>query len=104
MNNVTLIGNLTKDWEFKTTVSGKMVANNSIAVRDGKDKTLFVPVRAWQTTASLLGEYTKKGSKIGIQGRLSIDTFEKDGKKVYYTYITIEEIEFCGGGKKDDNN
>lgn len=103
MNNVTLIGNLTKDWEFKTTINGKMVANNTLAVRDGKDKTLFVPIRAWQTTASLLGEYTKKGSKIGIQGRLSIDQFEKDGKNSYYTYITIEEIEFCGG-KNNDNN
>lgn len=101
MNNVNLIGNLCKDWEIKTTKTGKVVASNSMAVRKNKEEAVFVQIRAWQGTADLLVNYTQKGDKLGITGRLDVDTYNKDGKLNYFTYVTIEEIEFCNGRKKE---
>lgn len=106
MNSVNLIGNLTKDWELKTTNSGKMVAENTLAVKKNKDSAIFIPVRAWSGTAALLTDYTEKGSKLGISGRLDISQYEdKEEITRYFTYVVVDEITFCDKkkGGKDDN-
>lgn len=103
MNNVNLIGNLTKDWEMKTTPNGKLVANNTLAVKKNKDESIFIPIRAWSGTATLLADYTSKGSKIGVSGRLDISQYEekdKSGTK-YYTFVVVDEITFCDRRKKE---
>ena len=104
MNSVILIGNLTKDWDIKTTSNGKLVANNTLAVKKNKDESLFIPIRAWSGTATLLADYTSKGSKIGVQGRLDISTYEEKDKSklVYYTFVTVDEITFCDRKKKEE--
>ena len=97
MNSVNLVGNLVRDWELNTTSTGKIVAKNSIAIRINKDKSIFIPLKAWNGTATLLSDYSSKGNKIAISGSIDIDTFESEDKsKVnYYTYVLVESITFC---------
>lgn len=94
MNIVILSGNICGEWDIRTTVSGKMVVTNTIAVRDGKDKSQFIKVKAWETTADLLTKYIAKGDKVTLQGMFKTDTYEKDGKKNYFNYILIQGFEF----------
>ena len=76
MNNVNLIGRLTKDPELRTTQSGLSVCSFSIAVDRGAKKesgekiTDFIPCTAWKTTADNITKYFFKGSRIGVTGML----------------------------------
>lgn len=94
MNLVILSGNLCQEWEERTTISGKIVVSNTIAVRDGKEKSQFIKIKAWENTAQLLIKYIKKGDKFTLQGLFKTDTYEKDGKKNYFNYILIQNFEF----------
>lgn len=94
MNLVILSGNLCQDWEERQTISGKIVVSNTIAVRDGKDKSQFIKIKGWESTAKLLTKYIKKGDKFTLQGLFKTDTYEKDGKKNYFNYILIQNFEF----------
>ena len=97
MNSVNLVGNLVRDWELSTTNTGMIVAKNSIAIRINKDKSIFVPLKAWNGTATLLSDYSAKGHKIGISGSIDIDTFENQDKSKlnYYTYVLVDSVTFC---------
>ena len=97
MNSVNLVGNLVRDWEINTTSTGKIVAKNSIAIRINKDKSIFVPLTAWNGTATLLSDYSSKGNKIGISGSIDIDTFENEDKSKlnYFTYVLVDSVTFC---------
>lgn len=101
MNIVILSGNICGDWDIRTTISGKMVVTNTIAVRDGKDKSQFIKIKAWETTADLLTKYISKGDKVTLQGLFKTDVYEKDGKKNYFNYVLIQQFEF---GYKPKNN
>lgn len=94
MNLVILSGNICNEWDVRTTISGKMVITNTIAVRDGKDKSQFIKIKAWETTAELLTKYIAKGDKVTLQGLFKTDTYEKDGKKNYFNYVLIQSFEF----------
>lgn len=94
MNLVILSGNLCQDWDERTTVSGKIVISNTIAVRDGKEKSQFIKIKAWESTAQLLTKYIKKGDKFTIQGIFKTDVYEKDGKKNYFNYVLVQNFEF----------
>ncbi|MDU5569982.1 MAG: single-stranded DNA-binding protein [Peptoniphilus harei] len=94
MNLVILSGNLCQEWEERSTISGKIVVSNTIAVRDGKEKSQFIKIKAWESTAQLLTKYIKKGDKFTLQGLFKTDTYEKEGKKNYFNYILIQNFEF----------
>lgn len=106
MNSVNLVGNLVRDWELSTTTAGKIVAKNSIAIRINKDKSIFVPLKAWNGTATLLSDYSSKGHRIAISGSIDIDTYESEDKSKlnYYTYVLVDSVTFCERRSKDDNN
>ena len=94
MNIVILSGNICKDWDIRTTISGKMVVTNTIAVRDGKDKSQFIKIKAWETTADILTKYISKGDKVTLQGMFKTDVYETGKKKNYFNYILINQFEF----------
>ena len=94
MNLVLLSGNICADWEVRNTISGKIVVSNTIAVRDGKDKSQFIKIKAWESTAKLLLKYIEKGDKITLQGLFKTDVYEKDGKKNYFNYVLVQNFEF----------
>lgn len=94
MNLVILSGNICGEWDIRTTVSGKMVVTNTIAVRDGKEKSQFIKIKAWESTADLLTKYINKGDKLTLQGLFKTDVYEKDGKKNYFNYVLVQGFEF----------
>lgn len=96
INNVVLLGNITKEPEVKKSKSGKKYARFTIAL-NGRDKTTFVPCVAFEKTAELIENYFTQGSFIGVTG--SLDIQKKDDK--YYTNIIVNEISFAGYKKAE---
>ena len=97
MNNVSLVGRLTRDPEIKATNSGSSYARFSIAVdRRGKDAgTDFINIVAFGKTSEFIERYFRKGQRIGINGRIQTGSYEgKDGKKVYTFDVIAENVEF----------
>jgi single-strand DNA-binding protein len=93
MNKVILIGRLTKDAEIRTTQTGKKVASFSLAISEGKDNVQFFNCTAWEQRATVIENYTKKGSLIAIDGKLKNESYEKDGVKHYNTKIDVFAVE-----------
>lgn len=96
MNNVVLIGNISTDLELKQTMNGKSVCQFNLAVNGYGEKTDFIPVQVWNKQAENLVKFQQKGSKIGVSGRLSVDSYEQDGQKKTFTKVVAHEIEFLG--------
>lgn len=110
MNQVILIGRLTKNPEIKATQNGKEVCSFTLAVdrkfknANGDREADFISCVAWEQRAKLLGQYFQKGSRVGIIGNLQARSYDdKDGKKVYVTEVIVDQIEFVES-KKDDKN
>ena len=99
MNNVSLVGRLTKDVELKYTGSQTAVATGTLAVNrqfknaNGEKETDFINIVAWRKPAEILSSYASKGSQIGITGRIQTRNYEgNDGKRVYVTEVVAESI------------
>lgn len=100
MNNVVLIGRLTKDPEMR--YSGETaVTTFTLAVNRpmSKDKTAdFIRIVTFGKTAELCEKYLAKGRQIAIQGRIQTGSYEdKDGKRVYTTDVIADRVQFLGG-------
>lgn len=89
MNRVAIIGNLTKDPEIRATTGREQmtVCNMTVAVNDGygdKQRTAFVPVTVFGKSADNCEKYLRRGSKIGVTGKLQTGSYKnKDGQTVY---------------------
>lgn len=96
MNLVVLIGRLTRDPELKFGQSGKAYSRFSIAVDNPmkKGEADFINCVAFGKTAELIGEYMRKGSKIGVNGRLQMNRYEVNGEKKTSYDVLVEQIEF----------
>lgn len=107
MNSVVLIGRLTRDPELRFTGSGKAVATFSIAVNRpfNRDETDFFRIVVWGKPGENCANYLKKGSQVGIQGRIQNNNYETNsGEKRTSTEIVAERVEFLsrageGGGQ-----
>ena len=104
MNQVVLIGRLTKDVELRKTQTQKSVASFTMAVSNGKDKPAdFINCVAWEKTAELIEQYVKKGHMLGVVGKVATRSYDdKDGKKVYVQEILVREIEFLESKHKQE--
>ena len=99
MNNVTLVGRLTNDVELRYTQQGKAVATFNLAVQrefknqDNVYEADFPQVVVWGKPAETLANYTKKGSLIGITGRLQTRSYERqDGSRAYVTEVVANNV------------
>lgn len=93
-NKVILVGNLTKDPESNTTQQGKTISRIRIAVDDSykdRKRTYFFDVVCWEGLGEIIKNYTKKGDKILVEGRLTQSSWESNvnGNKVMNTKIEI---------------
>lgn len=102
MNNCSFIGNLTRDPELKTTPSGVTVARFTVAVqRKYKNKDTgnydcdFIKCTAFRSSAEVVGKYFTKGNKIGVQGSMHTDSYEKNGVKIPTCEIWVDSVDFC---------
>ena len=101
LNQVVLVGRLTKDVETKELEDGKKVSNITLAIprayknADGVYETDFVECVLWNAIAENTAEYCKKGDIVGIKGRLQTDSFEKEeGEKVFKLNVIAEKVTF----------
>ena len=104
MNRVLLVGRLTRDPELRYTNSGKAVVQLGLAVdrrvsRERRDSGVqtadFFNLVAWEKTAETCANYLKKGSRIGVDGRLQSRSYEaKDGTKRTAVEVVIDSFEF----------
>nr|DAJ40092.1 MAG TPA: Single strand binding protein [Caudoviricetes sp.] len=94
MNIVILMGRMVRNPELKYTSSGKAYANFTLAVQKNKNEAEFIDCTAWEKTAETIAEYFEKGSKILIQGRLSVSNYEQNGEKRKFTRILTNSFEF----------
>lgn len=108
MNNVILMGRLTKDPEIRTTNSGLSVCKFTVAVdrysKDGEDKTDFINCVAWRKTAEFIGNYFSRGQRIALTGSIQTGSYtDKDGRTVYTTDVLVDKAEFCESKKNSDS-
>lgn len=108
MNNVNLIGRLTKDPVLRKTTSGKSVVNFTLAVdrrkganADPSEPTAdFISCVAWSQVADLIAQYTNKGSRIGVEGRLQVRNYQDNNNStVYITEVVVSNLTFCENKK-----
>ena len=99
------MGNVTRDPELRYIASGSAVTEIGLAVNDRRkgpngdwiEETTFVDVTLWARTAEIASEYLTKGSPVLIEGRLKLDTWEKDGKKNSKLRVVGERMQMLGG-------
>lgn len=104
-NRVVLMGNLTRDIELRYTPGGTAVTDIGVAVNDRRktaegewvEEVTFVDVTLWGRTAEVAGEYLGKGSPIFLEGRLKLDTWEKDGQKHSKLKVVCDRMQLIGG-------
>ena len=112
MNNVQLVGRLTKDIEIRQTSNGVSVAEFTLACnRDFKNQqgeidADFIRCVVWRKTAENLANYMGKGNLIGVTGSIESGSFEdKDtGKMVYTTKVRVDKVSFLEKGNNQNGN
>lgn len=101
INQVILMGRLTRDPEQRTTPSGKNVVSFSLAVdRMGQDDTAdFFDITAWEKLGDLVMQYLSKGRRVLVQGRLRQDSWDdkETGKKRSRVEVTASDVTFLDG-------
>ena len=107
INNVTIVGRLTRDPELKTVGDNVPLCNFSIANNPGKeDKDVsYFDVTAWNKTAEAVSKFMTKGSQIVVQGTLKQDRFQdKEGNNRSKVSINANNVQFVGGKSEPSNN
>ena len=105
MNIVTLLGRIGKEPEVRYSQQGMAICNISLATSEkikGEDKTQWHRLVAFDKTAELIGKYVNKGDQLGIEGKISYGSYEKDGTPIYTTDIIVNRIHFVGGKKQEE--
>ena len=111
MNSVQLIGRLTRDPEIRYTEGAQPMAfaRYTLAVdrkykKEGGQQADFLSIVAFGKTAEFVEKYIKKGIKVIVECHAQSGSYEKDGKKVYYTEFVADAHEFCESkGNNNDN-
>ena len=101
INQVILMGRLTRDPEQRTTTTGKTIASFSIAVDRGgqDDQADFFDVTAWERLAELVMQYLSKGRRVLVQGRLRQDSWDdkETGKRRSRVEVVATDVTFLDG-------
>ena len=100
INNVTLVGRLTKDVELKYTPANQAVAQFTLAVNrtfknaNGERESDFINCVIWRKPAENFANFVKKGALIGITGRIQTRNYEnQQGQRVYVTEVIAENFQ-----------
>ena len=111
MNNITLVGRLTKDPELKYIQgSGTAVATFTLAVdrdyknKDGTTTTDFIPVEIMGKQAEFVANYVIKGRLVGIVGSIRVDRYETpEGEKKTFTKVFARNIQALDSKNKSES-
>lgn len=106
LNNVVLVGRLTKTPELRYTPNNQAVATFSLAVnrnfkgQDGKREADFINCVIWRQQAENLANWAKKGALIGITGRIQTRSYEnQQGQRVYVTEVVADTFQLLESRK-----
>lgn len=110
INNVVIVGRLTRDADLRYTGSGIAVASFTVAVErpftnaQGERETDFVSCVVWKKPAENLANFTRKGSQVAVAGRIQTRNYTgNDGKKVYVTEVVAENIQYLDSKKTNES-
>lgn len=108
INNVTLVGRLTRDPELRYTTSDVAVATFNLAVNrnfkgaNGEREADFINCMIWRKQAELFADWCKKGNLVGITGRIQTRSYDnQQGQRVYVTEVVAETFQLL---EKRDNS
>ena len=112
MNSVSLIGRLVRDPELRYAQTGTAMCRFTVAVdrRMSKQRRQeaqannqptadFISCTAFGATAELIANYHRKGSQIGIEGRIQTGSYEKEGRTIYTTDVVVNNLTFIGSSQ-----
>ena len=104
-NKVVLIGNVVKDVETKE-LSSSSVSRIRLAVDDPfrEKNTVYIDCEAWGDQSTFAQKWLKKGSGVIVDGRLCMDSWEKDGKKETKIFVKAQDIRFSNVGPKSEKS
>ena len=110
INNLTLVGRLTKDPDLKYTGNGTAVATFTLAVnrnftnQSGEREADFINCVIWRKSAETLANYAKKGVLIGVTGRIQTRSYDnQQGQKVYVTEVIADNFQLLESKKADSS-
>ena len=115
INNVILIGRLTKDVELRQTNSNTQIVSFTLAVnrafkgQDGTQQTDFINCKVFNKTAQNIARYCGRGSSVAVQGSIQTGNYKKqDGTTVYTTDVMVNQVAFLDskpqGNQQQGNN
>lgn len=112
LNQVTLMGNLTRDPELRQIPSGQSVCSFSLALnRSYKDSagewqeaTDFIDIVAWAALGERVAQYLTKGRRCLVQGRLQSRSWEQDGQKRNKVEVLASDVTFLDGNPNGEGN
>ncbi|HAP4177015.1 single-stranded DNA-binding protein [Enterococcus faecalis] len=100
INNVTLVGRLTKDVDLRYTSSGTAIGQFTLAVnrnftnQNGDREADFINCVIWRKAAESMANYARKGSLLGITGRIQTRNYDnQQGQRVYVTEVVVENFQ-----------
>jgi len=110
LNQVTLMGNLTRDRELRQTPTGQNVTSFSLALNrsykdasgEWQEATDYIDIVAWGPLAERVSQYLTKGRRCLVQGRLQSRSWEQDGQKRNKVEVLANDVTFLdsrGGGE-----
>ncbi|MGM7719421.1 single-stranded DNA-binding protein [Metabacillus sp. Hm71] len=105
LNRVVLVGRMVRDPELRYGQSGNAVCSFNIAVnRFGKDEADFPSIVCFKKVAENTANFCKKGSLVGIDGKLQTRTYkDKSDKTVYVTEVVADSVQFLDSKKQENN-
>lgn len=111
INNVVVVGRLTRAVDLRYTSNGTACASFTLATdrdfknQNGERETDFINCVMWRKPAENLANYTKKGSLIGIEGRIQTRNYDnQQGQRVYVTEVLAERFHFLESSKTTNND
>ena len=111
INNVVVVGRLTRAVDLRYTSNGTAYASFTLAVdrdfknQNGEKETDFINCVMWRKPAENLANYTKKGSLIGVEGRIQTRNYDnQQGQRVYVTEVLAERFHFLESSKTANND
>lgn len=110
LNNVSLVGRMTRDAELRYTANNQAVATFTLAVnrnfksQNGEREADFINCVIWRQQADNLANWAKKGALIGITGRIRTRNYEnQQGQRVYVTEVVAENFQLLESQKERGN-
>lgn len=109
MNHVVLVGRLTKDPDLRFVPGeGTPVVNFTLAInrgyknKEGKSEADFIFVEAWNKQAENIAQYCFKGSMVGVQGSLRVETYMHQEQKRSITKVRANQVEFLSSNSNSN--